>query len=275
MRILFNLFLYGLLGVWSALTVPVGLAVFALHKATGDGRFRKWARTLNWIYGKVSVWLVRPFFNIELINMDEAKKAAPCIIVSNHESILDLYMLGAQDCSQVCPVTKSWPFRKLFPFAPAMLTAGYINAESMAIDEIAETCRERVKEGCVLVFYPEGRRSLKLGRFHSGAFRFALSENLPIVPMLIRGSGKAIPPGSLLATPGEITVEMLPAITPEQYGQFRSAPLPHRALMKYVREKFKKGDGNENQADHSVGSGCGFVLRRMWNQEFHSETTDG
>lgn len=275
MGMLFNIGFYGILGLWSAVAVPVGIGVYVLYRATGHEKIRKWARTLNWLYGRVSIWLMNPFFRIRLINMDEAKKAAPCIVVCNHQSILDLYMLGAQDCDQVCPITKSWPFRLLFPFAPAMSAAGYIDAERMSLGELENACRQRLRAGCVLVFYPEGRRALELGKFHAGAFQLALAENLPIVPMRISGSGKAIAPGSLRARPGEISVEMLPAIRPEQYAPFRSATLPHRALMKYVRDKFKKEGTNAVQADASVAAGRAFSLRRLRHQEFYREKADG
>lgn len=231
---------YTALGIFSLLASPVGWVLFLAWKLTGSVRVRHLARGANWLYGRVATGIIGWFVNIKRINTDVTKGLGRCIIVSNHQSILDLFMLGAQGDPQVCPVTKLWPFRLLLPFSPAMLAAGYINVEGRAPEQTARECRERICENAALVFYPEGRRSRngKLGKFHSGAFVFALEENLPIVPMIIRGSGKIIAPGTFKLNNGSIEVEMLAPILPESYGKFRSGPLPHRALSKYVRNMF-------------------------------------
>lgn len=231
---------YTALGIFSLLVSPVGWVLFLAWKLGGSARFRHLARWANWLYGRVAIEIIGWFVNIKRINTDVAKGLGKCVIVSNHQSILDLFILGAQGNPQVCPVTKLWPFRLLLPFSPAMLAAGYINVEGLAPARISRECRERIRENATLVFYPEGKRSRngKLGRFHSGAFIFALEENLPIVPLVIRGSGKIIAPGSIQVNNGSIEVEMLSPILPESYEKFRSEPLPHRALSKYVRNMF-------------------------------------
>lgn len=236
-KTLTSLAFFSVLLVWSCLLAPFGWLLFLLHKLTGLRRIRSWARLAGWIYGRSSLTLLRPFLRVVSVHPDEAVGKTPCIITANHQSILDLYLLGFQNLKQVCPITKSWPFRLLLPFTPAMRTAGYIEAEGRSLEEIVALCRERMEEGAALVFYPEGRRSRtgELGMFHAGAFRLALAENLPIVPMVIKNSGSRIKPGTFRMTPGVIEIEMLPAIMPSAYDDFRKAPVPHRALLKHVR----------------------------------------
>lgn len=235
-----SVFFFLTIGAYSLLATPAGWIAFGLQKVTGKKSMRTFARWLNWQYGRGSIYILRLFMNIKCINPGAATGIGPCVIICNHQSILDLFLLGAQKNTQVCPVTKSWPFRLLFPFAPAMLAAGYINTEGRSGEEILAECGELAAQKAALVFYPEGSRSRdgKLGRFHSGAFKCALEENLPVVPMIISGSGKAIRPGNFILNKSDIVVEMLNPIYPEEYGRFRNEPLPHRALSKYIRQLY-------------------------------------
>lgn len=232
---------------WSAALVPVGVVFFLLERLTGSITVRRCARAANWLYGRSVLWLSRPFLKIRCLNPGGAKDLGSCILVCNHQSILDLYLICAQGCRQPCPVAKSWPFKLLFPFAPGMLAAGYIQAEGRTPQEINALCHQRLSEGTALVFFPEGKRSRDntLGKFHSGAFKLALEENVPIVPMVIRNSGKAIRPGSLRLEPCFVEVELLPPIRPEGFSKFRGQPIPHRALLKYVRQLFKNALAKE------------------------------
>lgn len=238
---------FAILFFWSAALAPVGAAFFLLERLTGSVAVRRLARAANWLYGRSVLWLSRPFIKIRCINPGGAKDLGSCILVCNHQSILDLYLIAVQGCHQACPVAKSWPFRLLFPFAPGMLAAGYIQAEGHTPHEISALCHQRLSEGTALVFFPEGRRSRdnSLGKFHAGAFKLALEENVPIVPMVIRNSGKAIRPGSLLLEPCCVEVELLPPIMPEGFAAFRGDLLPHRTLLKYVRQLFKKALAKE------------------------------
>lgn len=227
---------------WSFLLAPFGWILYILHKLTKMYTIRRWARLASWFYGHSSLLLLRPFIKVHCHNYYEGVGKLPCIITANHQSILDLYLLGFQGVTQVCPVTKTWPFRLLLPFAAIMRTAGYVEAEGHSVEEIVQECRQRVKEGAALVFYPEGQRSRdgKLGRFHAGAFQLALEENLPIIPMVIKNSGMVIKPGSLNVFPGTVEMEMLPAIMPSVYEKFRQEAIPHRALLKYVYRLYQE-----------------------------------
>lgn len=237
-----SILFFGILLLWSALLAPFGWLLYLAHALTKARVIRSWARLAGWIYGRSSLLALRPFIRVNCRNSREGAGRLPCIITANHQSILDLYLLGFQAVTQVCPVTKSWPFRLLLPFTAVMRTAGYVEAEGHSMEYIAQKCRERLKEGAALVFYPEGRRSRdgRLGRFHSGAFRLALEENLPIVPMVIKNSGALIKAGSFRVFPGTVEMEMLPAIMPSMYEKFRREALPHRALLRHVRQLYEE-----------------------------------
>ena len=235
-----GLAVFGILAVWSCLLMPAGWLIWLGYKLTGSSVFRRLARRAGWLYGRSSLLLLHPFIRIRSINPGAALGHDSCIIMANHQSILDLYLLGFQSRTDVCPITKSWPFRRLLPFTAAMRTAGYIEAEGRDPESVLRECRTRLAEGCSLVIYPEGQRSRDgaLGRFHPGAFLMALEENVPIVPMIIKNSYDILPPGSFRARCGTLEVEMLPAILPQEYARFRAEALPHRALLKHVRQLY-------------------------------------
>ena len=56
--------------------------------------------------------------------------------------------------------------------------------------------------------------------------------------MIIKNSYDILPPGSFRARCGTLEVEMLPAILPQEYARFRAEALPHRALLKHVRQLY-------------------------------------
>jgi 1-acyl-sn-glycerol-3-phosphate acyltransferase len=70
--------------------------------------------------------------------------------------------------------------------------------------------------GASLAFFPEGTFETQPGllRFHSGAFVAAARSGYPIVPVVIRGTRRAMPSHRWWPHPGVIEVEVLPAITP-------------------------------------------------------------
>ncbi|MCL1985624.1 MAG: 1-acyl-sn-glycerol-3-phosphate acyltransferase [Betaproteobacteria bacterium] len=221
---------------WTVLILPCTLLIAVLH--------RLWPRAMCnanrkyiWFYGYTMLFFLRPWLPVRMRNPGLAVCYPRAIIVPNHQSFLDIYLLGAQSQSNVCMVTKSWPYRLLFFFAPTMRSAGYIDAESLPAGELEELCLRRLQEGATLVIFPEGRRSQdgSLGRFHSGAFRVAVRAQIPVLPLLIRNTFRIFPPGSKAFAPAPIEMEFLDPVFPRD---FAGALLPHRAMMRHVRTQF-------------------------------------
>ena len=65
---------------------------------------------------------------------------------------------------------------------------------------IRDVYREAIgylRSGMSVLFFPEGTRSEteEMNPFQSGAFKLAISEKLPILPIALRGTRNAIPKG--------------------------------------------------------------------------------
>lgn len=120
-------------------------------------------------------------------NLENLKTGA--ITVSNHVLILDCAMVGlALDEKKVYYTTLEDSFK--IPFIRhliKLLRAIPIPTEQKNKPHFVKALDEVLKEGGMVHFYPEA--SLwpyynKIRNFKTGAFRFALRNNVPIVPMI-------------------------------------------------------------------------------------------
>ena len=72
--------------------------------------------------------------------------------------------------------------------------------------------------GLDVCIYPEGTRNktqLPLKEFHAGAFRLAVETFTPIIPALIFGTKKVLPPDkSFYFMPGKMAIHFLPPVYP-------------------------------------------------------------
>jgi 1-acyl-sn-glycerol-3-phosphate acyltransferase len=206
------------------------------------------SRRIIWLYGRTTFFFLRPWLPVHIRNPGLPVRYPCAIIVPNHQSFLDIYLLGVLSQSNLCQITKSWPYRLLFFFAPTMRSAGYIDAESLPAEEVEKLCLQRLQEGATLVIFPEGRRTRNgsLGRFHSGAFRVAVRAQVPVLPLLIKNTFRIFPPGSKTFTPAPIEMAFLDPVFPQD---FVAELLPHRAMMRYVRTQFLQNLHNSTMED--------------------------
>jgi 1-acyl-sn-glycerol-3-phosphate acyltransferase len=97
----------------------------------------------------------------------------------------------------------------------------------------------KASRGDSLVFFPEGTFTPTPGllKFHTGAFASAARAGCPLVPALVRGTRRALPPSGGLPRPGRIEMQILPALSaplgsPEQ----SAAALRERARAAILAE---------------------------------------
>ena len=140
----------------------------------------------------------------------------PCIVIANHSSYLDGPILSAALPPRFGFVIMREMTR--VPFAHFLLRR--IGSEFVerndrhqgASDARRILHKARGQES--LAFFPEGSILVEPGlrRFHNGAFAAAVRGNLPVVPVIIRGSRDMLPASSRLPRPGRIEVIIKPAL---------------------------------------------------------------
>jgi 1-acyl-sn-glycerol-3-phosphate acyltransferase len=85
--------------------------------------------------------------------------------------------------------------------------------------EKSYTCLK--KKGISIMIFPEGTRSLnnEIGFFKRGAFQLALQANVPLLPVLIDGTGGILPKHGLIFGSGhEIRIKVLDPVYPDSFG---------------------------------------------------------
>lgn len=121
------------------------------------------------------------------------------VMIANHASFCDSLMVS------LLPINKKFMMAKIFTKIPIFgwlcRTSGHVLVDRHDSTSTRPAVNKAVKtlyDGSSFMIYPEGRRSsdpTKLLPFKTGAFRLAQRVGLPILPMILRGTGQAMPIG--------------------------------------------------------------------------------
>lgn len=147
----------------------------------------------------------------------ERLPAGQCVVVCNHASYLDGIVLTAALPGRFGFVIK----REMaaVPLAGILLRRlGSEFVERFDRQRGASDARRVLRNagnGQSLVFFPEGTftRTPGLLKFHIGAFVTAARVGCPVVPAVLRGTRRALPPRGALPRPGAIELEILTPLT--------------------------------------------------------------
>ncbi|XP_062937863.1 1-acyl-sn-glycerol-3-phosphate acyltransferase beta isoform X2 [Cynocephalus volans] len=164
-------------------------------------------RTFKYVYG----------LRFEVQGRPKLEVDQPCVIISNHQSILD--MMGLMEilpkrCVQIAK-------RELLFMGPVgliMYLGGvfFINRQrsSTAVTVMANLGERMVRENLKVWIYPEGTRNDNgdLLPFKKGAFYLAIQTQVPIIPVVYSSLSSFYNCKTKLFTSGTIRVQVLDAI---------------------------------------------------------------
>ncbi len=140
----------------------------------------------------------------------------PCVFLFNHQSQLDVMVLGAllrRDFTGVAK--KSLEHDPVFGPIGYLTDVAYVDrSNSSAARAALEPVVEALKRGKSIAISPEGTRSPtpRLLPFKKGAFHMALQAGVPVVPIVMRNAGDLMRPHSLIVSSGTIDVAVLPPV---------------------------------------------------------------
>ena len=139
-----------------------------------------------------------PYWKVKVNGLENADPKRTYVIVANHQSLADIVVLY-QLRLQFKWVAKESLFR--IPFLGWCLgLCKHISLQRRNHGSIRDVYREAIKylrSGMSVLFFPEGTRSEteEMNSFQTGAFKLAISEKVPILPVVISGTRNAIPKG--------------------------------------------------------------------------------
>jgi 1-acyl-sn-glycerol-3-phosphate acyltransferase len=179
---------------------------------------------IHWVlmYESLILSYLLPIWSIKIEGREKAIKGTTYIIISNHQSMLDILLLN---CLRY---RYKWISKIELTKVPVigwyLKMADYIvinrgNEESKI--EMLEKSYSCLKKGISIMIFPEGTRSLnnEIGFFKRGAFQLALQTKIPLLPVLIDGTGGILPKHGLIFGSGhEIRIKVLDPVYPDSFG---------------------------------------------------------
>ncbi len=190
-------------GLFSLTAAASGLAVILLPR-------RSWRWSV--VQGGLRLLARCSGIPVTIQGREHLPRDRPCIVVANHASYLDGYLLIAALSGEFSFVAKA-ELQQRRSVALVLRRLGTEFVERFDLQQGAADTRRlisRARAGRSLMFFPEGTftRAPGLRPFHLGAFLAAAETGLPVVPVAIRGTRSILRADSWFPRHGAIGVRI-------------------------------------------------------------------
>jgi CMP/dCMP kinase len=162
----------------------------------------------------IAVAIMRTMFGLEARGAHHVPMTGPVLLVSNHSSVLDPPLVGGAAPRHLTFLAKAELFDvPLFGRLIHGLNARPVRREGADAAALRLALRVLEGNGAVLVF-PEGTRGAEgtLREPKPGAALLAVLSGAQVVPVYVRGSGRAWPRGRSLPRPAKVVVTFGPPL---------------------------------------------------------------
>lgn len=179
----------------------------------------------------------------------KAVKGTTYVVISNHQSIIDIIFIN----------TLGYRFKwiskiennKIPVLGWYLRMADYISVDRGSEESkvaMIEECLRCLKNGTSIMIFPEGTRSLngEIGFFKRGAFQLAIQAKVPLLPLVIDGTGGILPKhGLIFGTGHEVKIKILDPVMPETFGTENPDELASRlsSIMKETLKEMRNQSG--------------------------------
>ncbi|MDH7554743.1 MAG: lysophospholipid acyltransferase family protein [Spirochaetota bacterium] len=217
MKSIINLFKFIWLFFWASfmsVVLFIPMTVAAIFSVTGNMAFnisKLWAWTMLIVTG----------VRVHIKGRETIKEGMQYVIISNHQSQYDILALVTS-----LKIQFRWVIKKELLYVPLFGWALYAaknvfidrNNREKAIASINKAVN-RLPQGVSLLVFAEGTRSKDgtLQKFKKGGFTIAIERQMPILPVVVKGSRAILPKGSLIFHSGNIEVVVCDPIPADQY----------------------------------------------------------
>ncbi|HGE5779373.1 TPA: lysophospholipid acyltransferase family protein [Bacillus pseudomycoides] len=176
-------------------------------------------KTTNW-FGKKMVRVAGS--TVQVNGIENVPKDKPVLVVSNHQSDMDIPVLLGYLNKPIGFVSKAEI--KKFPIVPTwmeLMNCVFMDRSNrrQSLQAIKDGI-ELLKNGHSIVIFPEGTRSKgrEMGEFKAGSFHLAVKAGVAILPVTVDGTYKMFEANGNRMKPAHATVTISKPITPEQYA---------------------------------------------------------
>lgn len=144
------------------------------------------------------------------------------VFVANHQGAFDIWAIYGFLGHRFKWLMKK-ELRKVFFVGATCAAAGHVYVDDSTIHGIKQTiadAEKRLTDGTSVVIFPEGSRTFdgEMIPFKRGAFMLASEFGLPVVPITIQGSFRAMPRTTYNVRPGRIVLTIHKPIYPGEKG---------------------------------------------------------
>ncbi|MDR2449736.1 MAG: 1-acyl-sn-glycerol-3-phosphate acyltransferase [Prevotellaceae bacterium] len=233
-RLLFSLYSFVVFLMGSLLITLTGFFIFGFWEKTEKKKQRYHAL----LCGAARFVIKRiPGVEFNYENLSGETFGKPAIIISNHQSHLDLMCLMMLTPRLVI-LTNDWVWNN--PFYGRLIKFADFYPVSNGIGNSIGKLSDRVQNGYSIVVFPEGTRSAdsSIGRFHRGAFYLAEMLELDILPVFIHGAGDVLPKSDFMLRTGSINIQVHPRIAPNDARYGEDCPSRAKQIRQYYRQTF-------------------------------------
>lgn len=198
----------------------------------------------SWIFSKLTA------IRYELLHRDKIKKRKSYIYVSNHTSFLDIPGIRLIIPGEFRPIAKKELLKiPVFGFIVKAATVVVDRSNAESRKKSVEYARKILQMGISMLIFAEGtqnRTKELLQPFKDGAFRLAIDTQTPIMPLVVVGAGKLMPPGKLEIKPGKIKIVTGDEISVEGLTAENQASLKQKTfeVMKAMLQQYHLSNRN-------------------------------
>jgi len=170
--------------------------------------------------GFILSWLI-PIWKIDIEGREKVVIGTTYVIISNHQSILDILIL--------CCIRYKFKWISKIENMKVPVLGWYIRmadyitvnrSDEESKSEMLEKSYRCLKRGISIMIFPEGTRSpdKEIGIFKRGAFQLALQAGVPVLPILIDGTGGILPKhGLIFGSNYQISIRVLDPVQPVDF----------------------------------------------------------
>jgi 1-acyl-sn-glycerol-3-phosphate acyltransferase len=165
---------------------------------------------------------IMPVWGIKTKGREKAIPGTTYVLISNHQSMLDILIINSlrYNYKWISKIeNEKVPFLGWYLKMADYITVNRGNEDSKV--EMLERSLACLKGGTSIMLFPEGTRSAdnEIGFFKRGAFQLAIQAGVPILPIVLDGTGGILPKQGLIFGSGHhIKVRVFDPVMPESFG---------------------------------------------------------